>query len=123
MENRKTKKSKRVVDKPKTKRSKKTTVLSGSDSSDDEEIAAPLTVDDSDDYEESVESDFEEDKQKPLKEDEKNGDFVLAKFSSKRAVSQIICEVLQGPNEDTILEVTFLVCQPTKMKGALFVIP
>ena len=49
--NRKTKKSKPLVDKLKTKRSKKTTVLSGSDSSDDEEIAAPLTVDDSNDYE------------------------------------------------------------------------
>ncbi|KAI0221437.1 hypothetical protein LSAT2_027225, partial [Lamellibrachia satsuma] len=69
-ENRKTKKSKPVVDKPKTKGSKKTTVLSGSDTSVDEEIAAPLTVDDSDDYEESFETDFDEDKQ-PLKEDEK----------------------------------------------------
>ena len=68
-ENRKTKKSKAVVDKPKTKRSKKTTVLSGSDASDDEEIDALLTVDDSDDYEESFETDFDEDK-KPLKEDE-----------------------------------------------------
>ena len=62
-ENRKTKESKPVVNKPKTKRSKKTTVLSDCDASDDEEIAALLTDDDSDDYEESFESDFEEDKQ------------------------------------------------------------
>ena len=57
------------------------------------------------------------------KEDEKNGDFILEKFSSKRAVPQIICEVLQGPNEDDILEIKFHVCQPTKMKGAMFVNP
>ncbi|KAI0223534.1 hypothetical protein LSAT2_025285, partial [Lamellibrachia satsuma] len=75
------------------------------------------------DYEESFESDVEEDKQKRLKEDEKNGDIVLTKSSSKRAVSDFIDEVLQGPNENDILEVKFLVCQPTKMKGALFVIP
>ena len=71
--------SKPVVDKPKTKRSKKTPILSGSNASDDEEIAAPLTVSDSDGYKESFESDFAEDKQKPLKEDVKNGDFVLVK--------------------------------------------
>ncbi|KAI0209651.1 hypothetical protein LSAT2_005661 [Lamellibrachia satsuma] len=61
-----------------------------SDASDYEEVAAPLTVYDSDDYEESFESDFEEDKQKPPKEDAKNGDFVLEKFSSKRVVSHFI---------------------------------
>ena len=65
----------------------------------------------------------EEDKQKPLKEDVKNGDFVLAKYSSKRAISHFIDEVLQALNEDDILEVKFLVRQSTKMKGVLFVIP
>ena len=106
-ENRKTKKPKSVVDKPKTKRSKKTTVLSGSDASDDEEIAAPLIVDDSDDYKESFESDFKEDKQTPLKGDVKNGDFILAKYSSKSAVSHFIGEVLKALNEDDILEAKF----------------
>ena len=36
------------------------------------------------------------------------------KYSSKRADSHFIGEVLQAPNED-ILEAKFLVCQPTKM--------
>ena len=44
----------------------------------------------------------------------KNGDFVLVKYSSKRAVSHFIGEILQALNEDDILEVKFLVCQPTK---------
>ena len=101
--------------------SKKTTVLSGSDASDDEEIAAPLTVDDSDDYEDSLEFDFEDDKQNPLKEDVKNSEFFLIKKSPKRAVSYFIGEVLHAPNEDDILEVRFLLRQPTKTKGALFV--
>ena len=53
----------------------------------------------------------------------KNGDFVLAKYSSKRAVSHFVGEVLQAPNDDDILEVTFIVHQPTKTKGALFFRP
>ena len=52
-----------------------------------------------------------------------NGDFILVKFSSKRVVFHFIDEVLQSPNKDDILEVTFLLRQPTNTKGALFVIP
>ena len=84
--------------------------MSDCNASDDEEIAAPLTVDDSDDYEELFEYDSEEDKRKPLKEGAKNGDFILVKFSSKRVVSHFISEVLQAPNEDDILDVKFPLC-------------
>ncbi|XP_041356358.1 uncharacterized protein LOC121373696 [Gigantopelta aegis] len=119
---REAKKSKRSNNEPKRKKVKKTNVPSDSEEDDD---SIPLSAtDDDDDFEESFESDLdEEETQAPCKDDLKTGDYILVKYTTKKKCCNFVGVILDEINDDDIVTVKFLTRQMTKKMGAMFIFP